>query len=85
MQILEDGRKIIYHLRKLLLFEKENALMKKLRDLFDVEIGAYDGAEVCEPGRTFLLEKVIKICNKTELDYLGLMVYWFLETKVVLN
>ena len=29
-------------------------MMKKVSDLFDVVIEAYDGAEVCELGRTFI-------------------------------
>ena len=32
--------------------------MKKLGDLFDVGMRAYDGAEVCELVRTFLLEEI---------------------------
>ena len=36
MQFTEDDKKIIYHLRKLLLFDKGNTWMKKEKDLFDV-------------------------------------------------
>ena len=59
--------------------------MKKGGDLFDVTMGAYDVAEVCEHGGTFLLEKISQICNKVILDYIGMTVYQFLEIKVVLN
>ena len=48
-------KKIIYHSRKLLLFSQEQTWMKKGSDLFDVSIGAYDGAEVCELIGIFLL------------------------------
>ena len=54
------------------------------RDLFDIAMEAYDGAEVCELVGIFLLEKRSKICNKI-LDYIGMMVYQFLKIKVVAN
>ena len=38
--------------------------MKKRGDLFNVTMGAYDGAEVCELVGTFLLETISEICNK---------------------
>ena len=41
--------------------------MKKGGDIFDVAMGAYDGAEVCELGGTFLLEKMSEICNKSNI------------------
>ena len=41
--------------------------MKKGGDLFDVAMGAYDGAEVCELVGTFLLEKISEICNKCDI------------------
>ena len=36
-------------------------------DLFDVVMGAYDDAEICELVGTFLLEKIIEICNKSNI------------------
>ena len=41
--------------------------MKKERDIFDVAMGAYDGAEVCELVGTFLLEKISEICDKSNI------------------
>ena len=41
--------------------------MKKEGNIFDVEIGVYDGAEVCQLVGTFLLEKVSEICNKSNI------------------
>ena len=36
-------------------------------NLFDVAIGAYDGAEVCKLVSTFLLEKISEICNEGDI------------------
>ena len=44
----DQDKNIIYHSRKSLLFNQEQTWMKKGSDLFDVSMGAYDGAEVCE-------------------------------------
>ena len=35
--------------------------------LFDVAMGAYDGAEVCKLVGTFLLEKISEICNEGDI------------------
>ena len=60
IEITEDDQRIIYHSRKSLLFDKGNFWIKKGRDLFDVTMRAYDGAEVCELVGIFLLEKSMK-------------------------
>ena len=67
VQITEDDKKIIYHSRKSLLFDKGNTWMKKGGDIFDAALDAYDGAEVCELAGTFLLEKISEICNKSNI------------------
>ena len=67
-QISNDDKKIIFHARKSLLFNKEGTWMKK-DGLFDVTMGAYDGAEVCELAETFLLDK---ICEKYDKNSIGL-------------
>ena len=41
---------------KLLLFNQEQTWMKNEGKLFDVSMGAYDGVEVCELIRIFLLK-----------------------------
>ena len=41
-------------------------------DLFDVAMGAYDGAEVREFVGTFLLEKISEVCNKGDVG-----LYWY--------
>ena len=47
---------------------------EKRGGLFDVAMGAYDGAEVCELVGTFLLEKSAKFVMKVILDYIGMTV-----------
>ena len=70
-------------MREFVLFDKGNKWMKKGKDLFDIAIGAYDGAKVCELAVTFLLKKLIiytvKFVIKVRLDYIGKTVYQFLE------
>ena len=51
----DQDKKIIYHSRKSLLFNQEQTWMKKGSGLFDVSMGAYVGAEVCELIGIFLL------------------------------
>ena len=68
VQLSNDDKKIIYHARKSLLFNEEGTWMKK-DGLFDVTMGAYDGAEVCELVGTFLLDK---ISEKYEKNNIGL-------------
>ena len=51
----DHDKKIRYHARKSLLFNQEQTWMKKESDMFDVSMGAYDGAEVCELIGIFLL------------------------------
>ena len=40
---------------------------EKRGDQFDVAMGTYDCAEVCELVGTFLLEKISEICNKCDI------------------
>ena len=67
VQITEDDKKIIHHSRKSLLFDKGSTWMKKRGNIFDVAMGAYDCAEVCELVGSFLLEKISEICNKSNI------------------
>ena len=46
--ISDEDTHIINHSRKFLLFNNHQAWMKKESRLFDITMGAYDGAEVCE-------------------------------------
>ena len=44
----KDDLTVIQHVRKPLLYNLETLWQQKKKNLFDVNIGAYDGAEVCE-------------------------------------
>ena len=60
---------IIFHSRKALLFNNSECWVKKSGELFDVTMGAYDGAEVCEIVGLYLLSKIHKIIP---ISYIGL-------------
>ena len=51
---------VINHARKSLLFDGSNTWIKKQGGLFDVSMGAYDGAEVCELVGTYMLNVLSK-------------------------
>ena len=51
---------IIMHSRKSLLFDKNTAWIKKNNSSFDITMGSYDGAEVCELVGPFILKY---LCN----------------------
>ena len=59
----------IEHARKSLLFHSNQSWMKKESDLFDVTMGAYDGAEVCELVGIYLQYLISLHYNK---QYIGL-------------
>lgn len=56
--IEEDTINIIKHSRKSFLFSRSNELWTKQDGLFDVTMGAPDGAEVCETVGLFLLHEI---------------------------
>ena len=49
---------VILHARKSLLFNEDHAWIKKNGGLFDVTMGAYDGAEVCELVGIYMLSLI---------------------------
>ena len=57
VHITNEDKVIIKHARKSLLYDNSEPWMQKDSRLFDVTVGAYDGAEVCEWVGTFLLYK----------------------------
>ena len=57
----DDSIRIIMHCRKSLLFCYDSAWIKKSGSLFDVTMGSYDGAEVCELVGLFLLHQVSQL------------------------
>ena len=58
----------MYHARKSLLFSNEKPWMKREGNLFDVTMGACDGAEVCELVGIFMLNKISEKYNKNDVD-----------------
>ena len=70
--------KLIKHARKSLLYNNSEPWIKKDSGLFDVTMGAYDGAEVCELVGTFLLHKLSLKYNKNNIGLYcddGLAIY----------
>ena len=67
IDILENDKKIMNHARKLLLFNKQQTWIKKESGLFDITMGAYDGAEVCELAGSFLLYTLLWKYNKKHM------------------
>ena len=55
------------HARKSLLYNNSESWIKKDSGLFDVTMGAYDGAEICELVGTFLLHKLSLKYNKNKI------------------
>ena len=61
---------IIKHARKSLLFNDEKTWMKKQNDsLFDVTMGSFDGAEVCELVGLYILNPSLQSSAKIALDF----------------
>ena len=60
IKVTSEDKAIIKHARKSLLFNKQQIWIKKESGLFDVTMGAYDGAEVCELGRNFYTLSALK-------------------------
>ena len=59
---------IIHHSRKSLLFDKTSAWVKKGNNLlFDVTVGSYDGAEICELVRLYLLNRLSTVIDKSSV------------------
>ena len=64
INIPDNDKKIINHARKSLLFNKQQTWIKKESGLFDVTMGADDGAEVCQLVGSFLLHALSLKYNK---------------------
>ena len=65
--ISREDMQIMYHARKSLLFSNEKPWMKREGNLFDVIMGAYDGAEVCELAGIFMLNKISEKYDKNDI------------------
>ena len=59
-KISEKDKVIIFHVRKSLLFNDQHVWIKKEGPLFDITIGAFDGAEACEAVGNFLFLSTFK-------------------------
>ena len=55
--IKSKDRETIVHARKSLLYNEGKPLIKKQSNNFDVTMGSYDGAEVCELIGIFMLKE----------------------------
>ena len=60
-QIDDDAIQIIEHSRKSLLLNKKEAWIKNSNSLFDVTVGSFNGAEICELVGLFILNKLSNI------------------------
>ena len=67
--VKKEEKDLVFHARKSLLFNKEETWIKKEGGVFDVTMGAYDGAEVCELVGTFILHQ---LGSKYERKNIGL-------------
>ena len=72
INLADHDKKIIYHSGKSLLFNQEQTWMKRGCDMFDVLMGGYDGAEVCELIGIFLLNL---LGRQYDTKYIGLYRY----------
>ena len=55
---------VIHHARKSLFFDGSHTWIKNQGGLFDLSMGAYDGAEMCELVGTHILNLLLKKYNK---------------------
>ena len=63
----KEDKEIIFHARKSLLFNRKQAWSKKAGNTFDVTMGAYDGAEVCELIGLYILHQLSSKYNKKDI------------------
>ena len=61
IDISREGMQIMYHARKLLLFNDEKPWMKRTGNLFVVTTRAYDRVEICKLVGVFMLNKISEI------------------------
>ena len=67
VNITNEGKVVIKNARKFFLYDNSESRIKKDGGLFDVTMGAYDGAKICELVGTFLLYKLSLKYNKNEI------------------
>ena len=69
IDVTSKDKEVVYHARKSLLFDGNNTSMKKQSGLFDVTMGAYDGAEVCELVGTYMLSLISEKHHKQDFGF----------------
>ena len=70
VDIQKDHIEIIMHCRKSLLFENEHPWVKKDKDnMFDVTMGYWDGAEVCELMGAYIPGKLTSFFNISNIGF----------------
>ena len=62
-----QDEEIIWHARKSLLFGDHSTWVKKESGQFDVTMGSYDGAEICELVGLYLLDQLSRLFNKENI------------------
>ena len=67
----------MYHARISLLFSNEKPWIKRERNLFDVTMRAYDGAEVCELVGIFMLNRISEKYNKNDAGLYRMMAWLY--------
>ena len=67
--INKNGFQVIFHARKSLFFHSNQPWIKRDSDTFDVTMGAYDGAEICELMGILLL---LLLSNRYSSSNIGL-------------
>ena len=65
--ISKEEKEIILHARKSLLFVNGRPWMKKTKGMFNVMMGSFDGAEVCELVGTFLLHHLTQRIEQSNI------------------
>ena len=65
--ITEQQESIIWHSRKSLLFNEKSTWTKKDGSLFDVTMGSFDGAEICELVGLYILNLLSSTFNKDQV------------------
>ena len=63
INISSKDYEVIFHSRKSLLYNDNQPWVKKENSKFDVTMGAYDGAEICELIGIFMLSLLSKKCD----------------------
>ena len=65
----DDIIKIIFNARKSLLFNSNKPWMKKTGKNFDVAMGSFDGAEICELVGLLLLDRLASVLGKENVGF----------------